>query len=312
MTTRGPLAIDKTVALEINGARQNIRLCAARIGLPPLLIVQGGPGLPLLNEVAKFQRRLNLEEDFQVAYWDQRGCGDAPASDVQTVSLSQQVADLRTVVRWLHGETEQRVLLFGISWGATVTLKAVEHESDRVRSVVGISPDLQTAVSDAGVDAFLRSQALRVNGRLARRISKLAQPPYVDIGEFQRRGRLLADFGTIEHKKNFGALFRELLLDVIRTYGVVGSARALRNLNAVQRKLLPEVAALDLLAQPPRMAVPVHYIFGQQDALTSASVLTELPPAITASGSTMVRVANAGHLVHFDRPDVVRSIVVNA
>src|SRR5262245_61605892 len=132
MTTRTPLAIDKTIALEINGSRQSIRLCAARAGLPPLLIVQGGPGLPLLNEVAKFQRLLNLEQDFQVAYWDQRGCGDAPANEVQTVSLSQQVADLRTVLRWLHDETRQRVLLFGVSWGGTVVLKAVEHQVERV------------------------------------------------------------------------------------------------------------------------------------------------------------------------------------
>ena len=312
MTTRGSLPIDKTITLDINGSSQNIRLCAARAGLPPLLIVQGGPGLPLLNEAAKFQRLLNLEQDFLVAYWDQRGCGNASATDARTVSLPQQVADLRTVLRWLHGETHQHILVFGISWGGTVVLEAVGHEFDVVRSVVGISPDLHTAGSDAGVDAFLRSQATRANGRLGRRISKLRKPPYLDLAGFQRRARLLADLGTIEHKKNFGVLFREFLVDVIRTYGVVGGLKALHNLNAVQRTLLPEVAALDLLAQPPRVPVPVHYVFGEQDALTSASALTELPSAITATGSTIVRVPNAGHLVHFDRPDVVRSIVVKA
>src|SRR5262245_43974802 len=129
MTTRAPLAIDKTVVLDVNGSRQRIRLCAARAGLPPLLIVQGGPGLPLLNEVEKYQRLLDLEQDFQVAYWDQRGCGNATAGDAQNVSLPQQVDDLRTVLAWLHGETRQRVLLFGVSWGGTLALKAVEHET---------------------------------------------------------------------------------------------------------------------------------------------------------------------------------------
>ncbi len=312
MTTRRSLAIDKSITLDINGSSQAVRLCAARAGLPPLLIVQGGPGLPLLNEASKFQRLLNLEQDYLVAYWDQRGCGNTSAASARTVSLSQQVADLRTVLRWLHGETGQPILLFGISWGGTIVLEAVKHEADIVRSVIGISPDLQTAASDAGVDAFLRSQELRTNGRLGRRITKLGKPPYVDVAELQTPARLLADLGTIEYKKNFGALLRELLVDVTRTYGVVGGLRALRNMNTVQRTLLPEVAALDLLSQPPRVPVPVHYIFGQQDALTSASDLKELPSAITAPGSTLVRVPNAGHLVHFDRPDVVRSIVVNA
>ena len=117
MTTRAPLAIDKTITLDINGSRQRIRLCAARTGLPPLLIVQGGPGLPLLHEVAKFQRLLNLENDFLVGYWEQRGCGNASQNDAQSVSLPQQVDDLRTVLRWLHAETQQRVLIFGISLG---------------------------------------------------------------------------------------------------------------------------------------------------------------------------------------------------
>lgn len=71
--------VDKRVVLTINGASQRLRLCAAREGLPPVLIVQAGPGFPLLNEVAKFQRRLDLERTFSVCYWDLRGCGTAAA-----------------------------------------------------------------------------------------------------------------------------------------------------------------------------------------------------------------------------------------
>ena len=149
MTSRTALAIDKTFTLDVTGSRQRIRLCAARTGLRPLLIVQGGPGLPLLHEVAKFQRLLNLENDFLVAYWEQRGCGNAPRDDAQRVSMPQQVDDLRTVLRWLHAETGQRTLVLGISWGATIALPAVAYESQHVTSVVGISPDLQTADNDA-------------------------------------------------------------------------------------------------------------------------------------------------------------------
>jgi hypothetical protein len=48
------MAITDTVKLEINGSSQKIRMCAEHTGLPPLLIVQAGPGLPLLHEVRKF------------------------------------------------------------------------------------------------------------------------------------------------------------------------------------------------------------------------------------------------------------------
>src|SRR5215831_8627133 len=163
--TRAPLAIDKTITLDINGSRQSIRLCAARSGLPPLLVVQGGPALPLLNEVAKFQRLLNLENTFLVGYWEQRGCGNASARDAQSVSLAQQVEDLRSVLRWLYGETQQRALILGISIGGTITLQAVEHEADHVKAVIAVSPDSRTATSDEAAHAFLQQQARGPDGR---------------------------------------------------------------------------------------------------------------------------------------------------
>jgi pimeloyl-ACP methyl ester carboxylesterase len=312
MSTR-PLAIDKTITLDINGSRQTIRLCAARAGLPPLLIVQAGPGLPVLHEVGKFQRLLSLEEDFLVAYWEQRGCGDAPEHDAQEATLAQQVDDLRTVVHWLHGETRQLILMFGISLGATISLQAAEHESALVRAVVAISPDSHTVRSDASAHEFLQDQALRSDrGRLRRRVMKLGQPPYVDTATFQRRASLLADLGAIERGRTFFALLREMIVALIATYGVIGAGRALRNMTVAQRKQLPEVSSLDLLTHPPRLTIPVHYVFGEQDALNTASMAVDLSDSISAPASTVVRVPSAGHMVHFDHPDVVRSIVVNA
>jgi len=308
--TKTPLAIDKTITLNINGSRQSIRLCAARAGLPPLLVVQAGPALPLLNEVAKFQRLLNLENNFLVGYWEQRGCGNASARDAHSVSLAQQVEDLRSVLRWLYGETRQRALILGISIGGTITLQAIEHEADHVKAVIAVSPDSQTATSDAAAHAFLQQQARGPDRRqIHRSPMTLGQPPYVDPASFQRRARLLADLGTIEHGKTFSALLREFLVALFRTYGVIGAVRALRNMTIMQRKLLPEIATVDLLARPPRVAVPVHYVFGEQDVLSPASVVRELPAAIAAPGTTVRRLVKAGHMVHFDQPDIVRSIV---
>lgn len=312
-----PLAshsIDKTVTLTINGSRQQLRLCAARPGLPPLLIVQGGPALPLLHEVAKFQQRLNLETDFLVAYWEQRGCGNVPKQEADRVSMTRQVDDLRSVVQWLHDETGQRVRLLGISIGGSLVLQAVGHDatSHRVKSVVAVSPDSRTSDSDAAADVFLKDQASATNGRISRRVHALAPPPYLEPSSFQRRARLLADLRTIERKMTFNALVREFLVALLRTYGVAGTVRALRNLNVMLARLLPELAILDLLAHPPRVTVPVHYIYGEQDALMPTSVADALPIAIAAPKSTVRRVPDAGHMVHFDQPAIVRSVIAQA
>ena len=310
MTTKtAALAVDETIALEINGSRQRIRLCAARTGLPPLLIVQHGPGVPLLHEVGKFRQRLDLERDFLVVYWEQRGCGNVPADEARRVSLAQQVEDLQAVVTWVAGRTQQRVLLFGVSVGATITLLAAARAGEHVKAVIANSPDLQTRDGDAAVDAFLRERVRRTGaGRLRRALARLGSPPYLDPRSFRRRAALLANFDTIERGKTFAALLRETLVAMLRSYGVIGTLRTLRNMNIVQRSMLVDMAPLDLLANPPRIGAPVHFVFGDQDALTAGFMSDDLPGRMGGPGTTAVRVARAGHLVHFDRPDVVRSI----
>ena len=314
MTPNKPaLAIDETITLNINGSRQRVRLCAARPGLPPLIVVQHGPGVPVLHEVAKFQQRLDFERGFLVVYWEQRGCGNASADEARGVSLAQQVEDLQAVLKWVADRTQQRAVLFGVSLGATISLLVAARDGARVKAVVANSPDLHTKAGDAAVDTFLREQVSRAGTRrLERALTRLGPPPYLTPRAFQRRAVLLTNFDSIERGKTFNALLGQTLVAMVRAYGVLGTVRALRNVNSVQRMMLGDVATLDLLTDPPRLTPPVHFVFGAQDALTAAFMNSELPGAIGGHGTTAVRVPDAGHLVHFDRPDIVRSITEKA
>jgi pimeloyl-ACP methyl ester carboxylesterase len=182
-----------------------------------------------------------------------------------------------------------------------------------VKAVIANSPDLHTRAGDAAVDAFLRERVAATNTRRWQRaLTKLGPPPYTDARSFQRRAVLLADFDSVERGKTFSALLREMLIAMVGTYGVLGTFRALRNVQTIQSLMLADVAALDLFAHPPALTVPVHFVFGEQDALAAAFMSRELPGVIGGPGTTAVCLPEAGHLVHFDRPDVVRSIAVSA
>lgn len=81
-------------------------------------------------------------------------------------------------------------------------------------------------------------------------------------------------------------------------------------MNLVQSKMLPQLVSLNLFSNPPRLAVPVHYLFGEQDPLVPAEVVQQLPAAITSPQTTVILLPDVGHMVHFDQPEAVRSIVV--
>jgi hypothetical protein len=49
-----------------------------------------------------------------------------------------------------------------------------------------------------------------------------------------------------------------------------------------QRQLMPQINALDLFASPPRRVVPVHYVFGGNDALNPPALVNLVPAPIAA------------------------------
>src|SRR4051812_26519417 len=68
----------------------------------------------------------------------------------------------------------------------------------------------------------------------------------------------------------------------------------LRNMTLAQRRLLPEILLVNLFDNPSRVAVPVHCVFGEQDALTSAAMVKQSLTAISAPASTVVRAPTPG------------------
>lgn len=305
---KGARSIDKTFQLELNGSIQRVRICAENVAAPPVIVVQGGPGYPLLHEVKKFQRKLALESRVAVFYWDQRGCGPAAKKDIEGVSFLQQVRDLRALIQWTRENTGQKVTLMGISFGATISLLAAEYEQDSINAFVAISPDINIAEMDASVAEFLNKKATTMPRRFTSDLKKLGAAPYNDPAELQLRARLLADSGAIENGRSFIALASELFFGLVRTYGPIGAFNSLRNMNAVQSRLLPEVNELNVLTDLPSLDIPVHCIVGGRDPIVPAAarqMLSEIP------GYSLTEIPEAGHMVHFDHPEIVRSILLS-
>jgi pimeloyl-ACP methyl ester carboxylesterase len=306
---RTTLHQDELLSLRVNGVDQRLRLCASRPGLPPLLVVQGGPGLPLLNEVPRFRSLLSLEDDFTVAYWEQRGCGNVPRDASEGLSFDQVLDDLRFVIRLLNQRTGTKVALLGISLGGSLSILAASRESALVSSVIAISPDLDQAAGDEYSFEKLKEIAGRMrNARTARLIERLGPPPYLSPSRFRRRLSLVADLGGIERGKDFGALMAAMAISLIKCYGIAGALRALRNAESIQTRLLPRLAELDLLSDWPAGSVPIRLVFGEDDLLEAPSAVKAVSSLLRREDS-LALLPRAGHMAHFDRPDAVKEFL---
>src|SRR5271155_4321743 len=98
------MTINTLEAVQLGGTTQWIRVRGKDVANPVLLLIQQGPGLPMINEARRFEELLGLEESFTVVYWDQRGCGRSLRRQQDRAGLSREklVADTVSLLDLLH------------------------------------------------------------------------------------------------------------------------------------------------------------------------------------------------------------------
>ena len=80
--------LDYEAAVAVNGDTQNIRVRAAKEGLPVMLFLHGGPGVPDRHNVITNQSA--LAEKYTLVCWDQRGSGKSYRKSIRNEKLSLQ------------------------------------------------------------------------------------------------------------------------------------------------------------------------------------------------------------------------------
>jgi proline iminopeptidase len=101
----------------------------------PALVVHGGPG----SGFASDSRRYFDPDRYRVILFDQRGCGHStphasdPSTDMRVNTTEHLLMDMERLRRLLEID---RWLLWGGSWGSTLTLAYAERHPDRVSEIV--------------------------------------------------------------------------------------------------------------------------------------------------------------------------------
>jgi pimeloyl-ACP methyl ester carboxylesterase len=174
---------------ELNGSIQHA-LVRGLVGAPILLLVQAGPGLPMIHEADALQARLNLEERWRVVYWDQRGTGrsaEPGSAPLDERTLSDDVVAIASALCERFGVEAVDVL--GFSLGGTLALLAAGREGRTcIRRVVAVGPDIDLQAGELFAWRFAYEEALRRGHRRAlRELRAIGAPPHDSSRRFMMR-----------------------------------------------------------------------------------------------------------------------------
>ncbi len=232
-----PEGIDRLERLIVRGSTQWILLRGQKRTNPVLLLVQAGPGLPVIHEATALERLLHLEEHFTVAYWDQRGTGKSFVPGANgAVTLADRVADVGAIAQAVCDRLGVSGLhVVGFSLGASLALLAAAEDPSRFRSLVCVGIDVNLLESERFAYGFaLREAERRGNARALCALRAIGPPPHTTSKRFMTRVRWVSDFGGVHGRKTFGGIVRSQLARLWSSphYSLRERIRALRGMGA--------------------------------------------------------------------------------
>ena len=309
------MAIDSLGAIQARGATQWIRVRGAGASNPVLLLVQQGPGLPMINEARRFGSLLGLEQAFTVIYWDQRGCGRSlrVREDRAGISLERMAGDTVSLLGFLRDRFGGKTYVAGFSFGATLAAYAAAQRPDLVATLVATGMDIDGAAAGTGAYDFALAAARQRGGRRAtRQLAAIGPPPHLKPKQFATRVRWATNFGGVTTGETYATLARALVGSLVRSpdYSAADVLRTIRGITATQAALLPELATMDLARTLPRLEVPVVMVQGRHDQVAPGEAAQRYTSTLQAPSKQLVWFENSAHTPHLEEPAKFRDVLL--
>ena len=313
------MKIDTLESVQLGGITQRIRIRTADTSNPVLLLMQQGPGLPIINEVRRFERLLRLEDAFTVVYWDQRGTGLSALplrkhSNGFDISVRHMVDDAVSLLELLRDRFGGKTLIAGFSFGATFAAQAAVQPPDLVAALVATGMDIDIPTAETHTyDFALTTARQRGNRRAIRQLQAIGPPPHLDVKRFTTRARWTANFGGVQSGASFTSVLRDLLASLVRSpdYSVTDIIRAIRGISPSQAALLPQLATTNLVTAMPRLEVPIVLAQGRLDQVAPGDAAQRFHDSLTAPSKRLVWFEKSAHSPHLEEPDKFRNLLMN-
>jgi pimeloyl-ACP methyl ester carboxylesterase len=296
--------------LAVEGAKLYVLTRGADRLAPVLLWLHGGPGGPERPLFRYFNG--DLEGHFIVAYWDQRGAGRSfdPKADMQQLTVARHLADLDAVIDHLKQLLNQdRVVLIGHSWGATLGLLYARHHPENVAAFIGVAPLISLRKAHQAQYDFVLAEAVsRKDEAVLARLNTIGPPPNITADQQMRMEDLAEQYGAVFHQRpcKMCIVAQGILLGLVTPWELLSIDRGNR---ATIEAMTPELLDLDLEHAVPSVSVPVFLYLGRHDRHVGSSIAAGYFEGLRAP-KRLIWFENSAHNIPFEEPKLFNETVV--
>ena len=261
-----PKSISEIRQVKAGGIDQHLIIRGENKYNPILLFLHGGPGTPEFPFMKSDE--LDLEKEFIVVHWDQRGAGKSYADDipVESMTVDQLVEDAVEITEYLKTTfNQEKIYLMGHSWGSFLGTMIAARHPQHFYSYIGIGQVCYQYKGERLSLEWIKEQAQKTGVDAAsEEINALEFPDsladYTTWLTFLGTERSYVNkFGGGSERKqvNVFSLYQTFILNSPE-YTIGDKIKVLRGINLSMKYFWDDVMQTNLFQEIDSISIPVH------------------------------------------------------
>lgn len=293
-------SIAELSTIKIGGVDQSIMIRGVDKDNPIILFLHGGPGYPFISYARKFQGQ--LEQNFVVVNWDQRGSGKSFSTNIDSETMNQKQLedDTLELIDYLCDRFDkEKVYIVGHSWGTVLGIETIKNAPEKVIAYVGIGQVIDDVDGEKLSYNFVFEKALEEDNQKAlKELNLIGEPPYKDskTDTFVQR-KWLKEYGGFELEV---ITLNEIIKGIIFSpeYSWIDGIKFLRGNMFSIETLLNNREKADFREKYKEFDVPVYFCAGRYDYNTPSILVEEFFNNIQAPKKNFYWFEESAHEPH--------------
>lgn len=289
-----PDSVAELLAVRIGEMDQWILMRGNDISNPVLLWLHGGPGatqMPIHHSFTK-----DLEEEYIVVHWDQRGAGKSNhrGFSEETMTLDRFIADTHELTHYLKDRFgKDKIFLLGHSWGTQPGILATLRYPEDYHAFISVGQVVHAGRGNQLSYDWLQDQVQQHGSRRQRRSFKqLGPPPFLDHNRYVAFAKMKEQFGG-GMDAGMSRLVRIALASKEYTFG--DYIKWLRGAYRGSGPMWVETRDFNVFEEVPSLELPVWFIIGDNDFNTPSRLVEEYYAFLDTPEKQLIVMEGMGH-----------------
>ncbi len=290
-----PGSIAALEEVELGNLKQWISIRGRDVSNPVLLWLHGGPGAAQMSLSHHIDE--DLEEEFVVVHWDQRGAGKSNHRGFkeETMTFEQFKSDALDLVEYLKERQQtEKIYLLGHSWGTHLGTELAAEYPEHFHAYIGVSQLVESRRQLEIAYEWLEEEIeKRKDKDSLNRLGEIGVPPYKH-SDYKEFAQLVSSYGGNFDKEMWRLAFISFRAD---EYTFMDYYRLLDGMNRGGASLHPEgeMLGVNFPEHIPALEVPVFFLVGNNDYNTPLRLVEEYYEKLEAPQKELIIFNNSAH-----------------